>query len=219
MILNGVDLQEFRSADGDSLRREIGLDPATPVIGSIGRLEPIKAYDVMLDAFFRLLDGWDDAADRPVLVVAGEGSERTHLEAMIRGHGSPEAVRLLGWRDDVGALHALFTLFTMSSDNEGTSVSLLEAMGVGLCPIVTDVGGNAAVLGSGLAHRLVPAHNPDALAAAWGRALANRAQLAADAATGRKRVESDFSMSSMVRSYGRLYMELSEQMRASASRR
>ena len=57
----------------------------------------------------------------------------------------------MGWRDPVDDLLAGFTLYTLASRSEGTSIGLLEAMSAGCCPVVTDVGGNRHVLGPELA--------------------------------------------------------------------
>ena len=127
VVLNGVDTNLFRPrGDSGRPRGELGLDPGSPVIGSVGRLEPVKAYEIMVTALRRLLDRWAGAP--PALVLVGEGSERMRLEALARDLGVWERVHLLGWRDDVPELHAAFTLFSLSSRSEGTSVSLLEAM-------------------------------------------------------------------------------------------
>ncbi len=110
--------------------------------------------------------------------------------------------------------YAIFTrvlIFTMSSRSEGTSVSLLEAMAAGLCPVVTDVGGNAAVLGEELRHRLVPPEAPEALAAAWRAALNDPACRAADARAARRRVEARFGVDVMVRQYETTYEGLRRQ--------
>ena len=101
----------------------------------------------------------------------------------------------------------VLSIFTMGSRSEGTSVSLLEAMSAGLCPVVTNVGGNAAVLGPALQHRLVPPVNPDALAAAWTAALTDDARRAADARAARERVLAEFSVGAMVRGYAATYKE------------
>ena len=93
----------------------------------------------------------------------------------------------------------------MSSRSEGTSVSLLEAMSSGLCPVVTHVGGNAAVLGDGLRHRLLAPENPEALAAAWLDALGHPAARSGDAAQARARVQANFGLEAMVRRYEALY--------------
>jgi glycosyltransferase involved in cell wall biosynthesis len=136
-----------------------------------------------------------------VLVVAGDGQERERLSG-----SRPPGAFFLGWRDDIDELHAAFSLFTMASHSEGTSISLLEAMSAGLCPVVTDVGGNGAVLGPELAHRLVPAADAGALADAWRVALLDFRARAADAEVARERVERGFSARLMVRQYERIYV-------------
>jgi glycosyltransferase involved in cell wall biosynthesis len=209
VIPNGVDTTAFRPRPDDGgLRRELGLDPRAPVIGSIGRLEPVKAYEVMVRALAELRATWSaDQSSPPVLVIAGDGAERAPLEALARSLGlMAPALHFLGWRDDVHALHAAFTVFSLSSLSEGTSVSLLEAMSAGLCPVVTDVGGNAAVLGAALGHRLVPARDVAGLAAAWRAALLDPAGRARDSAAARRRVEGAYDLRAMVRRYEALYL-------------
>ena len=166
VIPNGIELPRTDAvpAAGESIRAELRLPPGTPVLGSVGRLEHIKGYDVMMEAFGRLVSGWP-RAPRPALVVVGDGVLRSSLERRARELGVAGDVHLLGWRDDVARWLAGFDLFTLASRSEGTSMSLLEAMAAGRCPVITDVGGNRAVLGPGLAHRLVPAEDPTALAA------------------------------------------------------
>lgn len=208
-IVNGVDTDLWRPArsDAGALRRELGLDADVPILGSIGRLQPIKGYDVMVDAYARLRAGWRGAGPTPALVVGGDGPDRASLQEAGDRLGL-DGLFLLGWRDDIPAFHSAFTLFTMSSRSEGTSVSLLEAMSAGLCPVVTDVGGNRLVLGPELAHRLVPPENPGALAAAWVAALSDREARERDAQAARRRVEQQFSLDAMVRAYERLYRGL-----------
>jgi glycosyltransferase involved in cell wall biosynthesis len=204
VIPNGIDTGRFRKQTSGGIHAELGVDGAVPVIGSIGRLDPIKRFDVMLEAFAMLLKSgdWNPA---PLLVIAGDGPERERLETLAISLGLKGRVHLLGWRDDVHALHATFTIFTMSSRSEGTSIGLLEAMSAELCPVVTDVGGNGAVLGDALRHRLVPAERADLLALAWREALRDRGRLASDGVAARRRVEESFSLARMARAHERLY--------------
>lgn len=209
VIPNGVDIRAHRpAADAGPLPRELGLPEGTAILGSVGRLEPIKGYEVMVEALALLRERWGGDTP-PVLVLAGDGSHRPALEALAARRQVASHVRFLGWRDDVPVLHSAFTLFSMSSHSEGMSVSLLEAMSAGLCPVVTDVGGNRAVLGPALAHRLVRPADPHALAAEWERALADGAARAADGRAARQRVEREFSVEAMVRRYEALYRESS----------
>jgi len=205
VIENGVDTDRYTpAADDGAFRRALGIEAEAPVIGSIGRLEPIKGYDVAVDAHARLLASWN-GSHRPALVLVGDGSERGALERRAGLAGITGDIRFVGWRDNVQEALRAYSVFTMSSHSEGTSVSLLEAMSSGLCPVVTDVGGNAAVLGPELRHRLVPAGDPAALAAAWKAVLEDPTARAADAATARARILRQFSLATMVRRYEELY--------------
>jgi glycosyltransferase involved in cell wall biosynthesis len=218
-IRNGVDTSAYRPRDDDGeLRRELRIGVDAPIIGSIGRLEHVKGYDILLRAFDLLLRTWDGAS-APVLVVAGEGAERHRLEQFATDVGISGRVYLAGWRDDPQRLHSAFTVFSLASRSEGTSISLLEAMSAGLCPVVTDVGGNAAVLGERLRHRLVPPESPHALADTLRKALRDHDGRLRDAKIARDRVVEDFSASGMVRAYERLYRTAWAGARAAAQQR
>lgn len=208
VILNGVDTGRFRPRPDDAgLRAGLGLPPDTPIVGSIGRLERDKGYDVVVEAFARLYASWHGPRPAPALVIAGDGTERADLERRIARHAIGRAVRLLGWRDDAEALLPGFDVFTLGSRNEGTSISLLEAMSAGIRPVVTDVGGNAAVLGDELRDGLVPPDDPAALAAAWAAVLADPDRARRDGRVARRRVERHFSIEATARAYERLYRE------------
>lgn len=205
VIVNGVDTDAFcPRPDNGVIRRELGIAPDAPVVGSIGRFDPIKGYDVMLRAW-ALLCRRREPGPEPVLVIAGEGPEGGALARLVHDLGIEATVRLLAWRSDVADLHAAFTVFTLASHSEGTSLSLLEAMSAGICPVVTEVGGNRAVVGSGLSHRVVPPADPESLATAWIDALRDVARRQRDAQLARGRVQAGFGIAAMVRSYERLY--------------
>lgn len=203
VVTNGVDTEVFRPRPSNgAIRSELGLGPGRPIVGSIGRLEPVKGYETVLEAFSLLLREERDRG--AVLVIAGEGSARPELEALIDRLGLKGRVSLLGWRDDATQLYASFDCFVLGSWSEGTSVSLLEAMASGLAPVVTAVGGNPDVLGSELAAQAVPPGDASALANGIAQVIDREAarrigQLA------RRRVEGAFSLDAMVRRYERLY--------------
>jgi glycosyltransferase involved in cell wall biosynthesis len=221
VVPNGVDTETYcQRPDTGRLRRELGIARETPIIGSIGRLEPIKGYDVMIDAFARLHSrGKHNGA---VLVIAGEGTDRPRLEQMVAAYNLGKSIFLPGWRDDVHDMQSAFTFFTMSSRSEGTSISLLEAMSTGLAPVVTDVGGNAAVLGDELQHCLVPSEDAEALSLAWEEMLQDPRLRERGGVTARSRVREAFGLDAMVRAYERLYLgatpELPERPQASGVR-
>jgi glycosyltransferase involved in cell wall biosynthesis len=205
VVRNGVDTQAFAPAPDASPAR-FDWSSGAIVIGSVGRFDRVKGYDVMLDAFSRFLGEW--TGPETLLVLAGEGPEEAALRAMAATLGIAHRVRFVGWRSDTPQLYRSFDLFTLASRSEGTSVSLLEAMSSGVPPVVTDVGGNAAILGPRLAHRLVPAEDPGALAASWMAALADLSARESERRTARARVEADWSLAAMVRHYEALYDQL-----------
>lgn len=206
VILNGVDTAWFRPRPDDGrLRRALGLAPDVPIIGSIGRFEWDKGYDLVVEAFARLRTQWDASRPAPVLVLAGEGTQRPDLERRIANHGIGDAVHLLGWRDDADTLLPAFSIFTLASRIEGTSISLLEAMSTGVRPVVTAVGGNPNVVGDALRYVLVPPEDPDALARAWAEVLADPERARREGEAARLRVERHFGIQATVRAYERLY--------------
>ena len=205
-IVNGIPIRPMRVVDATAVRRALSLEPGSLIIGSVGRLEPIKGPDLLVEAFALLQAAWP-SEPRPALVVIGEGSLRSSVEARATSLGVAERIRWLGWRDDVDQWLPAFDLFTLTSRSEGTSISLLEAMAAGRCPVVTDVGGNREVLGPELAHRLVRTLDPAAIAAGWRAALSD-GRLHNDVSLGRRRVESSYSIAGMVAAYETLYTEL-----------
>ncbi len=208
VVANGVDTDLYAPTKVErTLPAEIGFDANRPIIGSVGRLEAIKGYEVMVDSFAKLLASYPSIQPKPFLVLIGDGSQRLSLEKQAQSLGISDHIAFLGWRSDIESLLHQFDLFSMSSHSEGTSVSLLESMSAGLCPVVTDVGGNRAVLGPDLAHRLAQPANPESLASNWADALQNPDKLAADSASARKRVVEHFGLDSMVKRYEALYRE------------
>jgi len=206
VITNGVDLGRLGVASPrESVRAALEIPPEGLIIGSVGRLEPVKDYELALSAFAQLEPRIGPGQVPPFLVFIGDGSQRAALEHRAKALGVASRVRFLGWRNDVEQLYSAFDLFTLTSRSEGTSVSLLEAMGSGLCPIVTDVGGNRAVLGPELEASLVPSGDAEALAAAWRRWLTSHAARVRAGELARERVRTGFSMAGMVERHVELY--------------
>ncbi|MFK5635964.1 MULTISPECIES: glycosyltransferase family 4 protein [unclassified Ornithinimicrobium] len=139
---------ERRTVLRDRVRRELGLgtEDRPLLVVNAGRLAPQKDQAALVDAFDQLVTtGEIDPA--PVLVLAGEGPERTTLEARASTSSRLTDVRLLGHRDDVLDLLASADLVVSSAVWEGQPVWLQEALQVGAPVVATDVGGTALVLG------------------------------------------------------------------------
>lgn len=203
VIQNGVDTERLGlPVDRRALRLELGLDPDALIIGSIGRLEPVKNYSLALRAFAGLNQ------PKARLVLVGDGSERARLEGEAAQLGISDRVHFLGWRSDAERLYPAFDIFSLTSTSEGTSISLLEAMSCGICPVVTDVGGNGAVLGPELARLLVPSEGAAALTSRWREQLNDTGLRTRMGTQARARVRATFSLDHMVREHVNLYRAL-----------
>lgn len=216
-IENGVDTDRFSPPGGggagaggtmpEPLRDALALPRDALVVGSVGRLETVKAYHRLVEALGLVRAGGRLA--RPVvLVIAGEGRERTALEAAAARLGLGDAVRLPGWIDDPPAIYRLFDVFALPSDSEGLSMSLLEAMACGVVPVVTDVGANREVVGDALAGQVVPPGDVRALAHRLTATLADDAGRREQSRHARERAVTRYSLARMADAYARVYRGL-----------
>lgn len=204
-IYNGIDLAAVRRPGaGVALRRELGLAPAAAVVGAIGNLFPVKGHVYLVQAAARLASHRPDLA----LLLCGRPVLEAELRAEAARLGIAERVRFLGFRDDVGALLDALDVFVLPSLSEGLSLALVEAMAAGTPVVATAVGGNPELVEDRVTGLLVPPRDPDAIAAAAGRLLADRPLARRLAAAARARVERTFAVEAMVARYEALYAEL-----------
>ena len=138
----GLDLRRFLSCRSQrgKLRNELGLDEGARLMGIVGRLVPIKRHDVLFRAL-SLLKTSPLAGGDFCCVVVGDGELREALERQAKELGLSEHVRFLGWRRDLDAIYADLDCLVLSSDNEGTPVSVIEALAAGVPVVATAVGG------------------------------------------------------------------------------
>lgn len=197
----GLDLGEHRTVSGPSgvLRSTLGIGADVPLVGTVGRLVPIKDHDTLLKAMTSLPDTH--------LAVVGDGELRSTLEARCRDLGIAHRVHFTGWRLDVPEIMADLDVVALSSRNEGTPVSLIEAAACARAVVATDVGGVRTVVTDGETGLLVPAGDPPALAAALDRALGNVALRERMGAEGRVRSHR-FDDERLVADIRSLYREL-----------
>ena len=191
VILNGIDHRAFvRQPDRrQHVRHQLGLASDAILIGSVGRAEPQKRFDLLVDVFASL---W---AKRPHLrlVVAGEGGLRGQLERQAQGLGVGAVCRFLGHRRDIADLHSAFDLFVQSSDYEGTPNSVLEAMACETPIVATDVGGTREVARPDIDALIVPPRDVVALRQAVENCLDDAGAARRRVVAARARIESDLS--------------------------
>jgi glycosyltransferase involved in cell wall biosynthesis len=212
VILNGIDPAAFRRDPSRraAARERFGFDPDEIVVGSVGRLETQKRFDLLIDAFAML------AHDRPRLrlAIAGDGSLRDALEAQVRRLGLTATCRLLGHQADVPALYDAFDLFVQSSEYEGTPNVILEAMAMETPIVATDVGGTRELAADGEHALIVPPHETAALARAMAAAIDDPVAADARAVAARQRVETDLSFDARTRRLEAIYDALADVRRA-----
>jgi sugar transferase (PEP-CTERM/EpsH1 system associated) len=203
-IRNGVDLSRFGQSDRAAARRALDLPPDAAVVATVGRLVPVKDHLMLFEAWARLHPQHAGA----VLLLPGEGPLRGALEARVSALGLGGRVRFLGHRPDVEGVLAAADVFVLSSESEGLSNTILEAMAAGLPVVATRVGGADEMVVDGETGLLVPPRTPDGMSFALAALLSAPALCRAMGAAGRARAESEFSLESMVRRYEELYVEV-----------
>ncbi|OGT31933.1 MAG: hypothetical protein A2W28_04490 [Gammaproteobacteria bacterium RBG_16_51_14] len=137
------------------------------LVVSLGRLARLKGYDLLIKAFRQVVTVVPDA----VLLIGGEGEERSRLDDLIKSSGLQENVRLPGLVSEIHEVLASCDLYVNSSRWEGLPMTLLEAIAHGRAIVATDVGGNSEVVRDGVTGILVPPDDPDRLAGAIIRML------------------------------------------------
>lgn len=205
-VLNGIDHRQFRRDPSRvaEARAALGLEPQHVAIGAVGRLEPQKRFDILIDAFAAL------HAKRPELrlVIAGDGSLRRALDEQRNGRGLRDQIILAGHVTDVIPLHHAFDLFVQSSDYEGTPNSVLEAMAMETPIVATEAGGTAELVHDGVHGRIIPVGRTDKLMHAINAALLDPAATRRMVTRARQRVEGDLSFESRVRKVEYIYQEV-----------
>src|SRR5215469_6734106 len=163
-IPNGVDTAAFRPLDFGSeweavpsesrerLRRQLGLPPDNLLVGTVGRLDPVKDFPTLMKGFNQIKDGFP----RAKLVIAGDGPVRSNLSRLGKELGLESSLIWLGERNDIPELLPCFDIFVQTSIFEGMSNTILEAMASGLPIIATATGGNPEVVSHGENGLLVP---------------------------------------------------------------
>jgi len=140
----GLDLESMAppSAMAHALRDELRISADDVIATFVGRLVPIKRVDRLLQAT-ALARAWGVPVQ---LVVVGDGELRSDLETLARELRIEAVVHFLGYRAEVGSIVAASDIAVLSSDNEGTPVSLIHAGAVGVPSVATAVGGVSEVV-------------------------------------------------------------------------
>ncbi len=192
-IWNGIDIDRFQFT---------GPKPA-PIAISVARLSPEKDYPTLFRAIRKVVVVHPGFR----LKLVGDGKERAMLEKLAADLRITKHVEFLGERKDVPDLLRTAGFYVSSSKTEGISLTLLEAMAVGLPIVTTAVGGNPEIVLDGVTGTLVPPMDPDALASAIIDMIDRHEEWQHMGEIARLRIEQNFSVRNMVANYERLYAE------------
>ena len=214
-IPNGVDIRRFRFLPASRARIRYNLDIAAdaPVVGVVAAQRPEKNLHLFLQAAARVLKLRPETR----FLLVGDGPERESLERLSCELGIQREVHFLGVRRDVPQVLSAMDVFGLTSDNEASPVSILEAMCCGLPVVATDVGSIRESVRDGYSGILTPAGDVDAIVRGWLKCIANHRNSRQMGRIGRESVVTGHSLQHMVKGYEDLLAELYSQKAAGAS--
>jgi len=209
-ICNGVDTQRFYPASASQISAlPNGFAPhGTLVIGTVMRMQAVKAPEILVDSFIQLLAQEPTARERVRLVMIGDGSLLPMLRERLTAAGVMNLAWLPGARDDIPDLLRSFDVFVLPSLAEGICNTILEAMASGLPVIATQVGGNPELVIAGETGSLITPSNVAELTATLTDYLNSSARIQREGEAARHRAEQEFSLDTMVGRYLAVYDNL-----------
>ncbi|MEM7049882.1 MAG: glycosyltransferase [Acidobacteriota bacterium] len=193
VVYSGIDPAPFahlpaRTARQGPLRRQYAIGER-PVVLVPSRLHPMKGHVDLIAAHRRVQRKVPEIR----LILAGDGPERSALEAAVAAAGCGDSIHFLGHRDDLPALLAEADVVCLPSHREGLPAALLEAYAAARPVVATAVGGVPEALTDGREGRLVPPRDPEALADALSELLRAPASGQACGAAGRRTLTERFT--------------------------
>ena len=204
-IHNGIDLDAVHvTMQRADKRKEWRVDGKAILIGTVGRLVPVKGHAVLLEALRILRRSHPNAT----LLFVGDGPLRGHLEAETKRLGLDQSVIFTGHQAQSYDFINMMDIFVLPSLHEGIPMVLLEAFALKRPVIASRVGGIPEVVSHGHSGMLVSPANADELASGIGDMIENPAKAAAFGVAGRSQVECEFSASMMANRTAAMYRSL-----------
>ncbi len=193
VIPNGIDTGRFapNKEIGMQVRKGLGLDSAECIIGTVGRLDPMKDYPNLIRAAAEVVKTHPDA--KFVCFGNGPRAHQQYLLQLCEQHGVPRTFIWAGARRDIENVYNAFDIMVLASLGEGLPNVLIEAMACGIPCVATDVGDSRLLLAD--MGQIVPPKDPNALAAAICAMMKSKPA----AASIRQRIIDEFSVEVLVR--------------------
>jgi glycosyltransferase involved in cell wall biosynthesis len=210
VIRLGIEVDERVGANESETRletrRRLGIRPDVFVVGWVGRMTAVKRTDDILLTIRKLAELGVDA----YVCLVGDGPGREQLERRAHELGIARRCVFLGYQDDVGRFYDAFDVLLLPSANEGTPVSVIEALAAGRPAVATRVGGVPDVIRDGIDGFLCDVGEVDGLADRLAALASDPERRAAMGAAGRKRVLRRYADERLVDDVDRLYRTLVE---------
>ncbi len=206
-IQYGVDLNRFTVRKSHALRKELGFSGGEKLIGTVARLTEQKGHVYLLEAIPAILNSHPDAR----FLFFGDGPLAGQLQRQAESLNVVHAVRFMGFRQDIPEVLRGLDLFVLPSLYEGLPNVVLEAMASGLPVVATAVDGTPEAVEHGKTGLLVPPRNERALSEAVCSLLDTPGLPGQMGHSGRKRVETCFSLTGQVNQFVQLYDSLLSQ--------
>lgn len=205
VIYNGINLSRLTTDNhrAEQVRQRLDLPPEGKVVGMIARMFPVKGHATFLQAAALI----NRAMPEVRFALVGDGPLRGHLEDLSRELGLGAKVTFFGEQRDVGAYLSALDIAALTSNNEGCSNFLLEAMALGKPVVATDAGGNRELVRHGETGFLIPPGDAEALAKAIITLLQHPEIASSMGQRGKERAIAQFSLERMVHEYEILYEE------------
>ena len=202
IIPSGLDWQHFADAEPLSLS-ELGLSTPKKTLISVGRLDEVKALDVLLKAVKILIPHHDLR-----LLIVGDGPERTRLEQITEKLNLRNHVTFLGMRRDVAPLLKASNIYVQPSLWEGQGLAAMEAMAAGLPVVASNTTGLTDLIENDKTGLIVPVGNPSDLADAIARLITDPSHAARLARNAQEFIQTSFNLPTMINAYTSLFDEL-----------
>lgn len=193
LIHNGVRAPGI-IAEAGAVRKRLGIAPDAFVVGTVARLVSQKRID-------RLVEAIALASDPIQCIIAGSGNRQSEIASVVSSRGLSRRVHLLGHRNDIGDILRALDVYVVSSDREGLSNSMLEAMAIGLPVISTPVSGASDALEGEHPAGIMTRFDEKSIARAIDELFINRSRLKEMGTAAKHRAETRFSFERMVREW------------------
>ena len=202
VIPNGVDTQRFRpdTNAGLAVRWELGIAPDAPLIGIVAALRSEKNHTLFVESARRVVD----VIPKAHFIIVGDGPERPRIENLISTLKLGKNVTLMGTRSDTPRLLAAMNVFALTSHNEASPVSILEALSCGVPVVSTRVGSVADTVRNQWNGFTVEPGDQVAISNRILQLLQNSSTAQAMGRNGRSQVQSKGSLETMVGMYEQL---------------